>query len=407
MPRQIHRLTALEVQRCKKGKLHDGGGLYVLGDSQSFSFRFKRHGRDRWHGLGPFHAITLTEARERARVCRKMLLDGIDPITAKREQRAALRLQAAKAMSFAQCADAYFEAHHAGWSAKHAQGWRTTLASYAHPILGDLPVAAIDTALVLKALEPIWTKAPDLAGRLRRRIEAVLDFAKARGYRDAGENPGRWHGHLKNLLPAQSRIKRIKHHAALPWRDLPGFMVELRRREGVDARALEFIILTAARLGEAINATWAEIDLAHRTWTIAATRMKGGKEHCVPLSGSACAVLERMQTARRNDLVFPGKRRGRPVGELTVWRLAKDVAGDANMTVHGFRSSFRDWAGERTNYPREVCEMALAHVVGNTVELAYRRGTLFDKRRRLMEEWARYCGGKPAAKADVVALRRG
>jgi integrase len=408
MARPLGKLTALQVQRAKPGKYHDGGGLYLLvhpGGSRSWAFRYGPGG-NRYCGLGPTHTISLATARGRARECRELLIRGIDPLAAKREHKTAAKLADAKALTFAEAADRYFASHRAGWrSDKHAKEWRATLAIYADPYFGNLPIAAIDVSLVLKALEPIWTTKADTAGRVRQRIEAVLDWAKARGYR-TGENPARWRGHLDHLLPAQKRVARVKHFHALPYAEIGAFMAKLRAAEGIAPRCAEFISLTAARLGEAINAEWSEIDLDHRVWTVPASRMKAGREHRVPLSDPAIAVLTQVAAIRRRDsnFVFPGNRRGRPVGETAVWLLVKEASGDEGATVHGLRSTFRDWAAERTNYAREVCEMALAHIVADDVERAYRRGDLFDKRQRLMEEWGRFCAA-PAAKGGVVALR--
>jgi integrase len=266
-----------------------------------------------------------------------------------------------------------------------------------------LPVAAIDVGAVMRVLEPIWTAKPGIAGRVRQRIEAVLDYATARGHR-SGENPARWRGHLENLLPRPAKVRAIEHHAALAYSEIGGFMVELRKRPGDAPRALEFIILTAARFGEVRGATWAEINLAERVWTIPAARMKGGKEHRVPLSGAALAILDQMP--RTGDLVFPGSIAGQPVGERTIGRML-DRMGRRDITTHGFRSCFRDWAAERTAFPNEVAEMALAHSVGSEVERAYRRSDLFEKRRALAEAWAEYCAAPAVTGGDNVrALRR-
>jgi integrase len=279
--------------------------------------------------------------------------------------------------------------------------------TYAEHTIGTLPVQAVDTALVFKVLEPIWTTKPETASRLRGRIESILDWAKVRGYRD-GENPARWRGHLDELFPKKSKIRKIKHHAALPCDELPSFLTELREREGIAARALEFTILTAARTGEIIGAAWDEIDLLDKIWTIPAERMKAGKEHRIPLSGRALAILEEMQPLRHagddSAFVFPGGRLGRPLSNMAFLMLLRRMdRGD--LTAHGFRSSFRDWAAERTKFPSEVVEMALAHAVGNKVEAAYRRGDLFDKRRKLMDAWATYCARSVRTEQKVVPLR--
>ena len=310
------------------------------------------------------------------------------------------RLNAAKAMTFRDCAARYIASHRAGWrNPKHAAQWEATLATYAGPVMGGLSVQAIDTALVLKVLEPIWTTKPETAGRVRGRIESVLDWAKVRGYR-AGENPARWRGHLDKLLPARSKVRRVEHHAALPYAELPGFLMSLRDQEGIAARALEFAIVTAARTGEVIGARWSEIDLLEKIWTVPPGRMKAGKEHRVPLSARALAILEEMQPHRHaeDSFVFPGAKLGRPLSNMAFLMLLRRMGRD-DLTAHGFRSSFRDWAAERTNFPSEVAEMALAHMVGSKVEAAYRRGDLFEKRSRLMAAWATFCN-EPEQKAQ-------
>jgi integrase len=332
-----------------------------------------------------------------------MLLDGRDPIAERQGRKAAT----AKVVTFAEAADRFVTSNRAAWGAEHAKDWNGSVATYVLPVLGAIPVSAIDTGFVLKVLEPIWTKRTVTAGRVRGRIESVLDWAKARGY-CAGENPARWKGHLDQILPAPTRVASVRHHTALPYVELGAFMAKLRARAGVAARALEFLVLTAARAGETLGAKWDEIDLRTKTWTVPAGRMKGGREHRVPLSPAAAAALDQMtllQKSGGSEFVFPGTHRGRPVGERSCLDLAKDIAGDEAATVHGFRSTFRDWAAEQTNYPREVAEMALAHAVGSDVERAYARTDLFEKRRRLMGAWASFCA-KPAIKAgNVRALR--
>jgi integrase len=305
-------------------------------------------------------------------------------------------------MAFNQCRDAYIAAHRAGWrNAKHAAQWTSTLDAYVTPVFGQLPVGAIDTGLVMKALEPIWSAKTETASRVRGRIEAILDWAKVRGYR-GGENPARWRGHLDSLLPARSKVRKVEHHAALPFTEIGAFMAQLREQSSTAARALEFTILTAARTGEVLGARWGEIDLDAAVWTVPPDRMKSAREHRVPLSPAALAVIKNMKTRRENDYVFPGDRRDRLSGramDMLLRRMGREV------TVHGFRSSFRDWAAERTNFPREVAEAALAHVVGDKVEAAYQRGDLFDKRRRLMTAWGDYCL-KPQASGTVTPLRK-
>lgn len=406
MARPEKRLSARTVETIKKPGLHaDGAGLYLhvsKSGARSWIFRWKRDGRLRDMGLGPLNTISLAEARDKALACRKLKYDGRDPIEERQAQRQAAKLETAKAMTFKDCAKAYIAAQRAGWkNPKHAAQWPATLETYVYPILGGLPVQAVDVGLVMKAVEPIWTSKPETASRVRGRIESVLDWAAARGYRQ-GENPARWRGHLENLLPKKSKVRRVEHHAALPYAELAGFMVELREQEGVGARALEFAILTAARTGEVIGATWAEIDLEGRLWTISAERMKAGREHRVPLSEPAVAILRTMAGVRTGKYVFPGGRADRPLSNMSMLMLLRRMRRD-ELTVHGFRSAFSDWCAEQTTFPSEVREMALAHVVGDKVEAAYRRGDLFEKRRNLAEAWANFCAG--TGTDNVVALR--
>lgn len=338
-------------------------------------------------GLGSVSTFSLAEARDKALSCRKLCAEGIDPIEAKRAQLDKARLEAARAISFKQCAAAYIEAHKAGWrNAKHAAQWTATLTTYAYPAFGNLPVAAVDTGFVMQAIEPVWVTKPETASRVRGRIESVLDWATTHGYR-RGENPARWKGHLSNLLPKRSRIRKVEHHAALPYPQIPAFMVDLASREAVAARALEFAIFTAARTGEVIGARWSEFNLDASEWTVPAERMKGGVEHRVPLSAPAVALLRLLAEDRRGEFVFPGGRHGRPMSNMSMLMMLRRM-GREDLTVHGFRSTFRDWASETTNFSSEVVEMALAHAIESKVEAAYRRGDLFAKRRELMDAWA-------------------
>ena len=402
------RLTALRVERLKTkvGMHHDGGGLYLqvtrckqdeVGKSRggaSWVLRFMLNGRAREMGLGPLALYGLAEARARALGARRLRHEGMDPIAHRRAERARQRLEAAKAVTFQQCAESYINSHRAGWrNEKHKYQWPATLSAYAYPIIGALPVQAVDTTLVLKVLEPIWTTKPETASRLRGRLESILDFAKIRGYRD-DENPARWRGHLAKLLPARSKVRAIKHHAALAYAELPAFVSNLRTREAVAARALEFLILTAARTGEAIGARWNEINVFDRTWTVPAARMKAHREHRVPLSPRALTILKEMQAARTSDageaFVFPGGKAGKPLSNLAMLMLMRRM-GRADLTTHGFRATFKTWASERTSFQNEIVEASLAHVVGGKVEQAYMRGDLFEKRRRLIYAWASYC----------------
>jgi integrase len=407
--RTLNRLSALKVARAKQpGMYADGGGLYLRvaeGGSKQWVFRYAAGTRDRDMGLGPVHTLTLPEAREKAREARLLRLEGIDPIEAKRARIAALRAADARAMTFKQCAEGFIKDNEASWtSARHRQEWVGSLVRLVYPTLGSLPVAAIDTPLVLKVLKPIWEKTPETASRVRGRIENVLGWATVHHYR-AGDNPARWGGLLEHALPARSKIAKVEHHAALPYAEIGAFVAKLRGDSGVAAACLQFITLTAARLDEARSSTWDEIDLANRIWVVPARRMKADKEHRVPLSDGTIAILEQMQVIRQSDYVFPGRLEGRPIGDNTIWRLAKEAAG-SDITIHGLRSSFRDWAAERTSFPREVAEMALAHAIPDAVEAAYRRGDLFEKRRKLMDAWAAYCAKIEMDAGKVVALAR-
>jgi integrase len=353
-------------------------------------------------GTAGYDDVTLAEARELATDARRRVREGGDPIADRKAARDQKRLEAAKAITFRQCAEAYIKAHQAGWkNPKHAAQWPATLATYAYPVFGELPVQALDVGLVMKVLEPIWTTKLETASRVRGRIESILDWAKSRGYRE-GENPARWRGHLENLLPKKSKLHRVEHHAALPYTEISSFIGELRQQEGVAARALEFTILTTTRTGEVIGARWPEIDLENRLWVVPSTRMKAGREHRVPLSDRAASILQVLREIRQSDFVFPGQRVGRPLGNMAMLQLLRRMSRN-DLTVHGFRSAFADWAAERTNFADEVRQMALAHVVSDKVEAAYRRGDLFQKRRQLAEAWGRYCTA-PIATGEVVAL---
>jgi integrase len=409
MTQRIHRLSAVKVANLKqRGMYADGGGLYLQvsqNGTRSWIFRFKQSGRSRDMGLGSLTAVSLATAREIAADCRRKRSAGLDPIETRKADRREAQLAAARSMTFDQCRDAFIEAHRAGWqNAKHRGQWTASLATYVTPVFGPLPIQSVDVGLVMKALEPIWSTKPETAARVRGRIERILDWSKVRGFRQ-GENPARWRGHLDVLLPARSKVRQVEHHAALPYSEIGTFMAALRTREGVAARALEFAILTAARTGEVLGARWDEVGLEAKVWTVPASRMKGGREHRVPLSRAAVALLKNMQTVHPNDLVFPGDRRGKPLSNMAMLMVLRRM-DRADLTAHGFRSTFRDWAAECTNFPREVAEAALAHVIGDRVEAAYRRGDLFEKRRRLMEAWAVYCLNASDASRAVIPLMK-
>ena len=400
------RLTALAVKHAtKRGLYPDGSGLCLQiarNGSRSWIMRYRLGGRRRYLGLGVVRDVTLAQARERAAAARLMLENGRDPIEVKQGRRAAAMLTVAKAMTFAACSKAYIAAQSPGWSTKSTKQWATSLATYAHPTIGALPVGDIDTSLVLRVLEPIWITKAETASRVRGRIESVLDWAKTRGYRD-GENPARWKGHLDNLLPEKGKVAKVEHHAAMAYAELPMFMTALRARPDIASRALEFAILTAARSGEVFYAGWDEIDLQARTWTVPAVRMKAGKEHRVPLSDAAVALLGALSSPR-DGLIFCGFKAGRPLAKMALGNVLKRM-GHGNVTVHGFRSSFRDWAGDRTAFARDVVEAALAHAIGDATEAAYRRGDALEKRRKLMEAWVAYCAAPAQSSAKVVELR--
>jgi integrase len=404
----VNRLTALQVQKLSKPGYHaDGAGLHLCvkaSGGKSWIFRYRFGGKEREMGLGPLHTVSLAEAREKALAQRKMLLDGIDPLTAKHASEVQRKLAEASVITFDTAATSYIASHRAGWkNEKHAAQWENTLTTYASPVFGSLPVADITTPLVLRVLQPIWTTKTETASRVRGRVEKVLDWCKTQGYR-TGDNPAAWRGHLENLLSAPQKTKKVEHHPALPWREVGAFMQELRTMPGTAALATEFIILTNCRTSEAINATWAEFDLGEKRWTIPAERMKAAKEHVIPLSEPALAVLQRLKAeAKEGEFVFPGGKKNTALSNMACLALLKRM-GRGDLTVHGFRSSFRDWAGEATAHPREVIEHAMAHQLKDKAEAAYARGSLLERRRVLMADWAQYCA-QPAATGVVVPLQ--
>ena len=414
-------LTALEVNRLRKqpGTHRVSDNLYLQvrpsrkgGLRASWILRYYRDGRQTWMGLGKASVFALSEARERARKHRQLLADDLDPLVVKRQRITADKIEAAKSITFSECARKYVAAHEASWrNGKHAAQWRTTFegsarAKAASAAINDLPVSEIDTALAIKVLEPIWKKTPETASRVRQRCEQVIDWAAARGYREKGSNPFMWRGHLDKLLPKPSKVKRVKHHPALPYAEMSHFMVELRGNKSISARALEFLILTACRTNEVISAVWDEINFADKAWTIPPDRMKAGKEHKVPLAPRAIEVLQALPREDGNPHLFIGGKKGAPLSNMAMLELMKGMR--PGYVPHGFRSTFRDWAAERTNYANYVVEKALAHTVADKVEAAYRRGDLFEKRRRLMADWARFCAS-PTVKAtddNITPIRR-
>jgi integrase len=404
MVRTVKRLTPKRASNAKPRAsddsvlLADGGNLYLQCTRgkeghirRSWLFRYELDGRRREMGLGALHTVGLAEARERARGLRQQLLDRIDPLEAREQAERARLAEKARTVTFKQCAKSYIALHEDSWkNDRHRAQWDSTLETYAFPVIGDLSVRDIDPASVMKVIEPLWRTKTETAGRVRGRIEAILDYATASGFR-SGDNPAR---HVTTALPRRGKMRRVRHHPALPHAELPYFMARLRENKSMSAKALEWTILTAARTAETIGAKWNEIDPKARIWTVPAARMKAGKEHRVPLSDRAVEILSGLP--HRGARIFP-------LSNMAMLQLLRGMR--PGLTVHGFRSTFMDWAHERTSYPNHVVEMALAHAVGDKVEAAYRRGDLFEKRRRLMAEWDRYCARPLPASATVTALR--
>lgn len=417
MPGAKKTFTVKTAEAARTGMHGAGGGLWLLvskAGTKSWVYRYQIAGRARAMGLGAFPSVGLADARHRAQTARdKLRRDGIDPLEEKAEQARETEQTRAKSVTFMEVALEYIAAHRPSWrNPKHGDQWRNTLATYAAPVFLATPVADIDRDLVLQVLRPIWTCKTETATRVRSRIELVLDYAEAKGLRTEGlRNPASWSG-LRSLLPAARRVTAVVHRPALPYQRVPEFLAALRRRDGTGARALEFAVLTAARSGEVRGAVWAEIDLEAGVWTVPAARMKAKREHRVPLAGAAVALLEAQRDRARgnpgrDDHVFPGARPGRPLSDMSLTAHLRGMNEQGlgfvdrdgqTITAHGFRSSFRDWVAERTHYPAEMAEMALAHTVGSKVEAAYRRGDMFEKRRELMMDWAVFCGVRNVAR---------
>ncbi len=418
MARKIGKLSPVGVRNeTRSGVYGDGAGLYLnVGPTRgkSWLFRFMLNGTAREMGLGPVHTIGLAEARERAKAARHLLLDGIDPIDARRAERARraaeTAAEAATMVTFRMAAEGYIRDNKAAWrNARHAAQWPATLESDVYPVIGDVAVSDVNTGHVTRILTPIWKTKPETASRVRGRIETVLDYAKVHGWR-TGENPARWKGHLANVLPARAKVAKVAHHAALPWAEIGAFMAELEKQDGMAALAFRFTILTAARTGEVIGARWSEIDLQAAVWTVSPNRMKAGIEHRVPLSDAALDVLGKVTQLRQtkgDSPVFPGGSDGPGTAGLSdeAIRGVLRRMQRSDLTVHGCRSTFRDWASETTSYQREVVEAALAHAVGDKTEAAYRRGDLFEKRRKLMNDWAAFCGRVAPVGGQVMQMR--
>ncbi|MGH6680336.1 MAG: tyrosine-type recombinase/integrase, partial [Bradyrhizobium sp.] len=364
MARTVNKLSALQVIKATKPGLYgDGVGLYLRvtkSGAKSWVFRYMLDRRSHEMGLGAIHAVSLAEARQKAADARGLCARGIDPLASKSATAAEKRLKEAIQITFKDCAEKYIAAHEKSWrNEKHRAQWRATLETYAHPVIGKLPVASVDTALVTKIIEPLWSTKPETASRLRGRIETVLNWAKARGYRE-GDNPARWRGHLDNLLPARSKVAKVEHHAALPYDELSAFLSDLRAQDGIAARALEFTILTAARTGETIGAKWSEINLGQGVWTLPAVRMKARREHRVPLAARVVEILSAVGKRADDCFVFAGGKADYSLSNMAMLSVLRRMTRD-DITVHGFRSTFRDWAAEQTNFPSEIPEMALAH----------------------------------------------
>lgn len=408
MPRKAVELTPLLVGRLTSPGVHFVGGVAGLAlqvlptGGRTWILRATIGGRRRDMGLGGYPDVTLAGAKEAARRARELIRDGVDPIERARAAKRALIAETARIVSFKQATDAFVASQEAGWrNQKHRAQWTSSLAAYAYPVIGEISVADIELSHIMKVLDPIWTTKTETASRVRGRIEQVLDWATAREHR-TGPNPARWRGHLDKILPRPSKVAKPVHHRALSAADVPDVIRRLVAAEGTGAKALLFAILTAARSGEVRGATWSEIDLKTRVWTVPGTRMKAGRDHRVPLSDFTVKLLGDLPRVAGNDLVFPAARGGQ-LSDMTLSAVLRRMKVPA--VPHGFRSTFRDWVGECTAYPAEVAEMALAHTVSDKVERAYRRGDLFEKRRRLAEDWASFCRDGMVLGENIVTLR--
>jgi integrase len=409
-------LTAKKVERTKKpGRYRDGdvrGLLLQISESgaKSWVLRYERHGREHMMGLGSAKDFKLKEARERARAARQLLADGVDPLAAKQANRQAAKLAEARKLTFREAAERYFNQHESKWrSASHRDEFLRSLEAYAYPVIGGMDVAAIDTPDILRAVEPHWTMKTTTADRVRNRIEAVLDWCVVRGHRPPGTNPARWKGHLDQVLPHRRQLQPVAHHAAMDFRHLPRFMNELRRSGGIAPKALQFLILTAARSGEVVGAQWNEINFDDKTWTVPGSRMKGGRPHNVPLSPAAIDLLRALPREAGSPFVFIGHRPGSALSKMAMTETMTRLGQRGQTTIHGFRSSFSNWAHEQTAHSAHTIEISLAHRVGTETERAYRRTDMIAKRRQLMEAWSKFCLSPPAPErnrgSNVVAMR--
>lgn len=407
--RTKHKLTAAVVKQVRKpGYLSDGGGLVLQVSrtgAQSWLFRYRvTGGKIREMGLGSASIVTLADARRKAEQAQRQRSDGFDPIQVRREQQAQAQIDTARGVTFRNCAKQFIEVNASGWkNEKHVAQWSATLETYAYPAFGNLPVAAIDTGQVLRAVEPIWSEKPETASRVRQRIERVLSWATVRGYR-SGANPAQWKGNLDQILPKLSKVRKVQHHRAVPLDDLAALMRAISTHDGGAALALRFLALTATRSGEVLGATWSEMDLKAHLWTIPAERMKAGKEHRVPLSSQAIDVLREAEKTKVNNIIFSGQKTGRPLSNMAMIELLRRM-NRRDVVPHGLRATFRTWCAERTNYPREVCEMALAHTIKDATEAAYQRSDMMERRRRLMSDWATFATGVKSVAHAVPILR--
>jgi integrase len=407
-------LTEVKIRAAGTGMHADGNGLYLqvrqgtvarTRFSKSWVFRFQLNGRRREMGLGSLALVPARTARLLALDARRLVLDGIDPLERRNELATTVETKslpsAVKTVTFKDVALDYIDGHSAGWrNAKHRQQWENTLVTYAFPVIGETPISEVDEGLVLEVLRPIWLTRTETATRVRSRIETVLDAARANRLR-SGENPARWKGHLALLLPKPRKVAPVRHHPALPFNEVASFMSELRAHKGMGALCLQLVVLTGVRSGEALKACWTEFDRPSETWIIPASRTKTEREHRVPLSSAAVTLIEQAAILRQNEYVFPGVRSGAPMSDMALTMLLRGMR--PGITVHGFRSTFRDWVAEKTNYANELAELALGHAIGDAVEAAYRRGDMFERRRQLMEDWARWCS-RPDPRGDVGKL---
>jgi len=409
MAKNINKLTAVKIKQIKKpGWYPDGLGLYLQispSGSKSWVYRYEIKSKERRCGLGAYPTISLLMARDVADEFRKLRTKGIDPIEHKKQIELQKKLEESKTITFKQSATAYIESHKSGWkNKKHQNQWTNTLQTYAYPLLGNLPVQDVDTDLVIKVLEPIWYTKTETASRVRSRIENVLDWAKVRKFR-TGENAARWRGHLDKLLPRPSKIRKVKNQPALAYAELPEFYKALRNKNTISAKALTFIILTATRTNETLGAKWDEFDFETATWTIPDSRMKDGEEHRIPITFEMLELIEELKIFKQDDYVFPGQQKGKSISDTSVRKNIKQINKNNSFVTHGFRSTFKDWCAEKTNFSKDLSESALAHKIENATRAAYERGDKLEKRRTLMDAWTNYCLSS-TPKSNVTPIKK-